>query len=83
VLRLVQSEEPVDCLATLEVVLGSGLQWQWPWGWWREWREWEWGGGDVRAPLTTFAYHIQFVLAPALVLATSNLRFNLSITNGR
>jgi hypothetical protein len=33
VLRLVQSEEPVDCLASLKVVLGSGLQW----GWWREW----------------------------------------------
>jgi hypothetical protein len=42
VLRLVQSEESVDCLASLEVVLRCGLlwQWQWLWGWWREW---EWG----------------------------------------
>jgi hypothetical protein len=38
VLQLVQSEESVDCLASLEVVLGSGLwQWQWPWQGWREW----------------------------------------------
>jgi hypothetical protein len=39
------------------------------------------GGGDMKgAPLTTFAYDVPFVLAFAFVLATSNLRFNLSIT---
>jgi hypothetical protein len=77
VLRLVQSEESVDCLALLEVVLGSGL-WQCPWPW-RGWREWEWWGGDVKgAPFKTFAYEVPFVLAFAL--ATSNLRFSLSIT---
>jgi hypothetical protein len=43
VLRLVQSEEPVDCLASLKVVLGSGLQW----GWWREWLEWKWECGGA------------------------------------
>jgi hypothetical protein len=47
-------------------------------GWWREC---EWGGGYMKAPLTTFAYDVLFVLAPAFVLATSNSRFNLSITN--
>jgi hypothetical protein len=39
------------------------------------------GGGDVKAPLTTFAYDVMFVLAPVFVPATSNLSFNLSITN--
>jgi hypothetical protein len=32
------------------------------------------------APFTTFAYDVPFVLAFAFVLATSNSRFNLSIT---